>query len=174
MCLLPNNIRQRSSLHRQCPDIPRASIIGVISPKKGLSRQHTPTLNEISPANECSADVTSGRGFSYPGKSSPQQFATQRTYASPALAFGRLISLFMLINRPIHTQQYSTFLPTLLQHKELHCTTLRAAQSTTEKQQFEQANSARNRKDKLCLCQSIALANLYKGCLSLRNLLAMS
>ncbi len=77
-------------------------------PFSGLSRQHTPKLNAISLATRYSADVTSGRGFSYPGKSSPQRFATQCAHVSQALIFGRLISLFMLINRPNHSQQRIT------------------------------------------------------------------
>ncbi len=108
MCLLPNNTRQSSTQHRQCADISQASIFGAISPFSGLSRQHTPKLKAISPANKCSADVTSGRGFSYPGKSSPQRFVTQCAYVSHALIFARLISSFMLINRPNHSQQRIT------------------------------------------------------------------
>ncbi len=83
----------------------QASIIGAISPFSGLSRQHTPKLSTISLANSCFADVTSGRGFSYPGKSSPQRCATQCAYVLQALIFGRLISSFVLINRQNHSQQ---------------------------------------------------------------------
>ncbi len=73
-----------------------------------LPKQDTLKLIAISLANRCSADVTSRRGFSCLGKSSPQRFATQCAYVSQALTFGRLISSFVLINRPNHSQQRIT------------------------------------------------------------------